>query len=598
MSHATPRRIALTVSAIGVALLSMLGFVLWRTLPPLMPEEKHMAETTRPSKAYKPVSNLPTVLESPDLSNIRFALITNVENNRVHSAGYYDREVQLWRKWMLSAGAREVAIPDAEVLIAPAAECLGVAERNQITYKLAAGGGLVSTGVMGASGGQCEMSHDTLVTRLLGITPADVAPADIRRGESVHAIVLGETLLGARIPPGARIELEAEKQIAFHSKNREIFYTNYERVTRPVKGVAYFDGAATRAQVGKGRYVAFGFDFQNLADDWSKRLMADAMASAVRWAAGYPVVQIAPWPEGKKAAAVLAMDVEADFHNARNTVPVINGTHIPATAFVVGKLAEADPRTMQMLASYREIATHTYDHLPLDTFSIAGQMHELEKSKRVTEKLAGRGVPGMRPPEERFNFETLKIWADLGGDYVFGANNMRVAAPEIVPLDPDSLILLARVSEDDFELLERDKMRDASKISTVIIDQLNEVLALRGLYMFSYHSHMFAQKELVPILQQLAQKIAATPSIWAATAGEVATWWRNRSHLQLSPRADGSMRLLNAGQYPVENIVLRVYNLDGSVDRIPVNILQPGDSTIIDASRDGRFAPVSARSGK
>jgi hypothetical protein len=585
----SPRRIAFIVSTIGIALLATLGFVLWKTLPPLRPEEKHMAETSRP---YKPVSNLPSVLETVDLNGIRYAIISNTENNRVTEAGYYDREVKLWRDMLKSAGAREVSIPEAEVLIAPAAQCVGIPDRNQITYKLAAGGGVVSTGMFGALGLQCEATLDTLVTKLLGITPADVAPADIRSGESVHAIVLGETLMGARLPPGARIELEAQHQIAFHTSNRELFYTNYERVPRPVRNVAYFDGAASRAQVGKGRYVAYGFEFQTLADDWSRSIMRNAMITSVRWAAGYPVIQVAPWPHGKKAAAVLAQDVEADFHNARNTIPMINETKLPATAFIVGKLAEADPRTMKMIATYREVATHTYDHLPLDTFSDVGQMRELEKSKIVTERLAGRGVRGMRPPEERFNFQTLKIWADLGGDYVFGANNMRVAAPEIVPLEPDSLILLARVSEDDFEILDRDKMRDAGKISRLIIEQADEVLALRGLYMFSFHSHMFAQKDLVPIVRALADKLSNTPDMWVATAGDVAKWWRARSYLHFAPRADGATVLHNNGHEPVEDMMLIIYKLDGTKVRIPVDVLQAGDSLVVDAGRAGRFGPA------
>jgi hypothetical protein len=593
----SPRRIALIVSAIGTVLLATLGFVLWKTLPPLRPEEKHMAETSRP---YKPVSNLPSVLEHVDLQGIRFAILTNQENTRLTPEGYYDREIRLWRTMLRDAGAIEVAVPDAEVLIAPSAQCVGIPDRNQVTYKLAAGGGVVSTGLFGAYGLQCEATHDTLVTKLLGVSPSDVSLTDIRPDESVHAIVLGETLMGAHVPPGARIELEAQRQVAFRTKNRELFYTNYERVPRPVRNVAFFDGAATRAQVGKGRYVAYGFGFQTLADDWSRAIMRNVMITSVRWAAGYPVIQVAPWPLGKKAAAVLAQDVEADFHNARNTIAMLNETHLPATAFVVGKLAEADPRTMKMITTYREVATHTYDHLPLDTFSNVGQMHELEKSKRVTERLTGRAVHGMRPPEERFNLETLKIWADLGGDYVFGANNMRVAAPEIVPLDPDSLILLARVSEDDFEILDRDRMRDATKISRLIIDQAEEVLALRGLYMFSFHSHMFAQKDLVPIVHALAQKLSTTPEFWTATAGEVAKWWRARSYLRFSPRADGATVLHNLGNDPVEDIVLIIYRLDGTKSRIPLNAIQPGDSLVISADRAGRFAPLpsNARSEK
>jgi hypothetical protein len=115
---------------------------------------------------------------------------------------------------------------------------------------------------------------------------------------------------------------------------------------------------------------------------------------------------------------------------------------------------------------------------------------------------------------------------------------------------PDSILLLGRVSEDDYEMLDRSKIRDRAEMSHLLVSQVGESIAYRGLYMFSYHSHMMSQKELTPVLQELASKLRRTPEIWTATAGEVADWWRGRAAVHLVTALDGrSATLTNTGPH-------------------------------------------------
>jgi hypothetical protein len=179
----------------------------------------------------------------------------------------------------------------------------------------------------------------------------------------------------------------------------------------------------------------------------------------------------------------------------------------------------------------------------------------------------------------------LQIWADLGGRYVFASNNGRAAAPEILPLLPDSIVLLGRVSEDDYEILSRENIRDRAKMSHLLVQQVGESVAYRGLYMFSYHSHMMSQKELTPVLRELAQKLRRTPEVWSTTAGQVAEWWRARAAVHIVTAADGrSATFTNTGPHEFVGGELVLDAPDGSRRVVRLPPIPSGGSGQVDAA--------------
>ena len=572
-----------------VAAIFVLGFIFWRSLPPVVPTPP----SEHKSKPFAGVPELPSALPMPRLDEIRVAILDEPENVRVTAAGYYANDLRSWREFLTQLGARITDVDNADVLIAPEMRCLGPVHRRQIATHLARGRGVVSTGALGAATQTCTPLRDTLLTQLAGSSPGSIRKAPNKPGESYYAVLLGETILGANMPPGSRMEMSPVSQIVFHNPAREVFYSQYDRHRVNEKDNEFHDAAAVRALVGRGRLVAYGYSIQDFVDDWSKQIGRIAFSNGVRWASGKPFYQMAPWPKGFQAAAVLAQDVEADYHNATIAYDALDKYNPPGTAFIVGKLAVADPRTTARIKSEVEIATHTHNHYPLDTLSSDALLNELQLSKTEAERIAGKPVTGLRPPEERFTLETLQLWADLGGDYVFGSNNGRAAGPEILPLLPDSLILLGRVSEDDFEILSRDQIRDRHKMSQLLVHQVGEIVAYRGLYMFSYHSHMFSQKELVPVLRALADKLSRSKSVWTTSAGEVARWWRARSKVKIQPQADGTVIVENINEVPFSNGVMIIDGADGKRRRIQIPTLQAGDW--IKLNGEGRLVEQSAK---
>jgi peptidoglycan/xylan/chitin deacetylase (PgdA/CDA1 family) len=590
MSDRRMRRALLGVTIGTIVVLGALGVVFWRTMPPLGAAPVRGFEK---AKAYPGPPTLPSVLPVPVANGVRAAIVVEPENQRISGPGVYDSTVAGWRTLLRTVGAELVPPAEAQVLIIPQGLCLGPVHRRLVAAHLAKGGGVITTGAVGAYDGTCTPLRDTLVADLLGIGRGAIRPAPRRAHDAHFAVLLGESVLGAHMPPGARVEFNPAGQIVFRNQSREMLYCDFLRVPLNA-GQAFFDAAAMRALVGPGRVVAFGFDPRDLVGNWSRDIGTILTANALQWAAGHDVFQLAPWPRGKKAAAVLSIDVEADFINARDAMDALEPYHLPGSAFIVGMLAEADPVTTQRLVKNFEIGSHTQRHLPLDTLSDTAQVRELAHSKQVAERLAGREVVGFRPPEERFNATTLQAWADLGGQYVFASNNGRAAGPEIVPLLPDSLVLLGRVSEDDFEILSRSNIRDRQEMSRLLVNQIGESIAYRGLYMFSYHSHMFSQKPLTPVLTELASKLKATPEIWVTTAGQVADWWRTRAGVQLREAPDGrSVTLTNRGRKPFGGGVMIVDAPDGSRRHVQLPELAPGQSIVVDHA--GAVTPGAAR---
>jgi peptidoglycan/xylan/chitin deacetylase (PgdA/CDA1 family) len=584
MTGRSYRRRLVAIAIVGLVLIVAMSALFWRAMPPVIPD----LHAFRDAKPFKGVPALPSALPTPMASGIRAAILVEPENIRVSAPGEYDAAVRRWRELLTGVGVQLVAPEKADVLIAPQAVCLGPIQRRVIQAHLARGGGLVTTGAVGAFDGVCKPLPDTLVASLLGIGHGAIRPAPRRENDAHYAVLLGESVLGAHMPPGARIEFNPNGQIVFLSPAREMLYSDFLR--NPMNaGRPFFDAAALRAAVGPGRVVAFGFSPTDLVGEWSLDIGRIVVSNALQWAAGHTVFQLAPWPDGKKSAAVMAIDVEADYQNARDALDALKDYKLPGTAFIVGDLAEADPETTRRLVSSMEIGTHTQRHLPLDTLTDLGQADELANSKRVAERLSGRPVSGFRPPEERFTPATLQIWADLGGRYVFASNNGRAAGPEILPLLPDSIVLLGRVSEDDYEILSRENIRDRAKMSHLLVQQVGESVAYRGLYMFSYHSHMMSQKELTPVLQELAQKLLRTPEVWAATAGQVAEWWRGRAAVHMVTADDGrTATLTNTGPREFTGGVLVLDAPDGGRRFVRLPALAPGGTALV--GNDGRVS--------
>jgi peptidoglycan/xylan/chitin deacetylase (PgdA/CDA1 family) len=507
----------------------------------------------------------PATLGSP----IRVAILRDPASDAYYDGrATMDSIVATWREALaaIGASAREVSpavavgMSDEQVLIVPASPCLGRDARHALDIASRRGIGLVVTWLSGVRDGGCRPVGYGLVAQLSAATRLDTL--DASRPECYITFLRGGPL-AMDIPPGARLELAVGNHVALRTPEREAYFSDYTLNPREVRGERLLDGAVVHTAVGSSRVVYWGFDLRNVAGrPWDRAIALRLTRNSVAWAAGIPLATVEPWPNGRTAAAVFAQDVEDEFANARYAVDSLRAAKVSGSYFLVSRLAQANADLTRAMAANGEIGSHTPRHRLLGGASREQQLAMLEESQRELTGLLGHAVAGLRPPEEQYDNTTLESWLQSGGRYVFATLNGRAASPEIMMVASRPLVMLGRVTNDDFIEVGRRGDTSVDSLASRFMVAFEKVHALGGLYLLSYHSQMLARPELVPALARVARYVAADSTTWVTTAGAVADWWLGRSTISVHARRAGSTRLVldvrNEGTAAIQGLVTRV----------------------------------------
>jgi polysaccharide deacetylase family protein (PEP-CTERM system associated) len=96
--------------------------------------------------------------------------------------------------------------------------------------------------------------------------------------------------------------------------------------------------------------------------------------------------------------------------NTRRTLEVLDRANCRATFFVLGWIAEREPRLIRELAeASHEIACHSHLHRPLHTLKPSEFREDLIRSRDAIENAAGASVLGFRAPT--FSITEKSLWA-------------------------------------------------------------------------------------------------------------------------------------------------------------------------------------------
>jgi peptidoglycan/xylan/chitin deacetylase (PgdA/CDA1 family) len=538
-----------------------------------------------------------SLLASPRLAEpIDVAIVRDEAAARYHgSPAKLDTIIGAWRDALRAAGAnvrvlRSSALGAAggvRVVVIPSAPCMTVATRELIARATARGQGLIVTGVAGTHDAGCREIGYGLITELTGASRAEM----LEPREMVYVTIPSRSPLAADIPPGARIELDPGRQVALRLPGRDAYYSGYTLEPLPAAERPLVDGAVAHSTASGARVVYWGFDLADASPlPWTREVLALLVRNSASWAAGAPIVEIEPWPRGFRAAAVIAQDVEDQFANAEHALDSLRAAGIRSTFYLTSDIALRNRRLTRTIAEHAEVGTHSENHRVLGGASRDEQRTRLELTQRDLGELVGRPILGLRPPQEQFDRATMAAWLAAGGSYLFGANNARVAAPELLEIDGDTLVLFGRVSPDDFIAAAPGASRDPEQLAETFLHEFAKVRALGGLFLFSYHSQLFARPEYVPIVARVARAVAADTTVWLATAAEVADWWRARSSVRVRATiAGGRLRISarNDGTTATSEAVVRVvlsngWVIGGSPDPVSARIIaSAGGATLI-----------------
>src|SRR5206468_1674056 len=115
----------------------------WRSL-----SEQAEASIGENSSGYEAPRNIPSSLPPASLAGVRAALVSEPANAAWGEPGFYAAETGRWRGWLRELGATWTDPEHADVLVLPQQLCLGPESRALVDRHLAAGKGIVVSGML------------------------------------------------------------------------------------------------------------------------------------------------------------------------------------------------------------------------------------------------------------------------------------------------------------------------------------------------------------------------------------------------------------------------------------------------------------------
>jgi peptidoglycan/xylan/chitin deacetylase (PgdA/CDA1 family) len=514
------------------------------------------------------VARLPSLLPEPRLPHTLRVTVVRDEA----AASFYrshatlDTIVRAWRDELVALGADVRVVGSgslatqrgAHVLVIPSSPCMTIATREAIEAATSRGQGLIVTGLAGAYDAGCRWIGYGFLIGMTGATRA----ALLESPGTAYVVVPGGGPLSADVPPGARIELDPAAQVALRHRGRDAYYSDYSLQPRPAEGLPLVDGAIVRGIRGRARVVYWGFELNDVVPRaWNRAVVRLLVRNAAVWAGRLPLAWIEPWPHGRQAAAVFVQEVDDELTNARSALDSLRAAGVPGTYFMTARFARQQRRLTRQLAAAGEIGTYGESDRPVGGAPPAVQHANLRSAQRELSRLLGSPVAGLRPPAEQFDTATMAAWLAAGGSYLFGVNDARAAAPELLRVGDDTLVLVSRIGASDLVMAGAGAPRDTQRIAATFRIGLTQVRALGGLYPLGYPSRLIARRELVPTLARITRAVAADSTLWVATTRDIAAWWQARAALRVETQVrTGSIKVIvrNRGARTAYGAVARV----------------------------------------
>lgn len=464
--------------------------------------------------------------------------------------GDYERLLQVWRGYLTPSdhlGFVEITEPASldhirgGVLILPSAVALSDAERGALARFRDQGGALLATWASGArdAGGAWKgwQFLQSLGARVTGEILHD--PTTSR-----YLILSGEAPVSQQLAAGQGV-LFANPAESLLRLNAESIAARVMNAQRNPGEEPIGQGAVVFSESGPTAGRAIVFSFAESAWEAQPHAMYRLIDDGLAWLQRQPVIVRAAWPNGKRAAQVVQVDVEDEPGNTALVMAALKASNFPASFYMAGTSAKLYPDLVRTMARDFEIGYlgEVANGFKDQTAQVQQQRIAAMRAEMAT--LLPGTLAGFHAPSDSADATTEKLLYRAGIQYaVVAAEPTGVCWPYTLKSDGDAagdpLVLLPRCQRDDVALSRPNT--DAEHIRKELIRDFELTLSMGALGVLAVHSQEFGAGQ--PLTNALpgffAHAAQRSDQVWFATCAEVASWWRERGRLKLSYNPAGN----------------------------------------------------------
>jgi hypothetical protein len=328
---------------------------------------------------------------------------------------------------------------------------------------------------------------------------------------------------------------------AMHRLARKAYYGI--RPLLPVSGRKHLQRIALRGW----RKIAFP---RWPVDTTVDKIMRQLMRLLVRARDCEPVPFIWFWPEGRRAACVMTHDVETargrDFCSELMDLSESEGFRSSFQVVPEKRYDVPESYRHEILSRGFELNIHGLNH---DGGLFREHSEFLARARRIQDYAERWGARGFRSPVLYRNSDWM---CNLPFDYDMTFPNTAHLDPQrggcctVTPYFLHHLVELPLTTTQDYTLFHI--------LGEHSIDlwkrQIQVVVSHHGLISFNIHPDYLLERRAITVYRRLLEHLRETTErefLWRALPGEVASWWRDRSQMQLEATSNGEWRVTGPG---------------------------------------------------
>lgn len=488
--------------------------------------------------------------------------------------GNYEVLVKPWREYFKARGRDYTEVSDLDqvrprantVVILPSAVAIGPDERRTLTGLQESGVSVLTTWASGTRNSDGEWTGWDFL-QSLGVVA--LGEREKIQGTPRQITISGETPLTLSQDPGRRLWLSpsSEPILRFRGDYIAARLTDWSRVETP----GYpSEGAVVYTETRTSRTVAFAF--AETSWDASISLIYPMIDDALLWLQRQPMIALANWPNGYRAAQWVEMDTEHGFGAANSLADMLKARGIPGTFFLLTSEALKDPKTVRRLANDRfDIAYHGDIHIGFAKQPESEQQNRLTLMRQQLASLdpaLARSARGFRAPTESYDAITERLLQKMGVRYhLLDPSRTETTIPFFMKakdVNPnDELLVMPRTQRDDINQLSL--TQDPQALLKALADDMDNNRRDGGLGTLSVHSQNMAagqplNQAMAPYLDRLLQ-YQRSGDLWLASGAQVEQWWRARRNVAVVGSRQGLRLELDIsvkGNAPVSGVTVLV----------------------------------------